>query len=213
MGGFVFPAWAGNNSGQDFSTWPDTGQTKCYNNTVEIPCPEEGQPFHGQDAQYAGPARSYTDLGSGMIRDNVTGLTWEQKTNRNGIANYLDPHDADNTYTWCDTDGNTNGGNQGSCSNSDTMDFLAALNSANYGGHSDWRLPTIKELATLIFWSSGNPAIDPVFAATTVSSGYWSSTTRAGGSDDAWLVGFRYGGASGGGKSSSYYVRAVRGGQ
>ena len=31
---------------------PDTGQTKCYNNTVEIPCPQPGEPFYGQDAQY-----------------------------------------------------------------------------------------------------------------------------------------------------------------
>ncbi len=31
---------------------PDTGQSKCYNATVEIPCPSSGQPFYGQDAQY-----------------------------------------------------------------------------------------------------------------------------------------------------------------
>ena len=37
-------AWAG--------PVPDTGQTKCYNDTVEIPCPSPGQPFYGQDAQY-----------------------------------------------------------------------------------------------------------------------------------------------------------------
>ena len=31
---------------------PDTGQTKCYDNTQEIPCPQSGDPFYGQDAQY-----------------------------------------------------------------------------------------------------------------------------------------------------------------
>lgn len=30
-----------------------TGQTKCYDNEKEIPCPEEGEPFFGQDANYA----------------------------------------------------------------------------------------------------------------------------------------------------------------
>ncbi|MCX5896252.1 MAG: hypothetical protein NTZ51_10535 [Proteobacteria bacterium] len=40
---------------------PDTGQTKCYNNTTEITCPPPGQPFYGQDAQY-GPN---THLGNG----------------------------------------------------------------------------------------------------------------------------------------------------
>ena len=32
---------------------PDTGQSKCYNNTVEITCPSPGQPFYGQDANYS----------------------------------------------------------------------------------------------------------------------------------------------------------------
>ncbi|MHB8092902.1 MAG: hypothetical protein ACYDH8_15085 [Syntrophales bacterium] len=26
---------------------PDTGQTKCYNNTVEISCPKPGEDFYG----------------------------------------------------------------------------------------------------------------------------------------------------------------------
>ena len=80
---------ADNNSGAAFSTWPDTGQTKCYDNTVEIPCPASGQPFHGQDAQYNGPVRSYTLLGGGtMVQDNVTGLIWEMKTSSDGVTNY-----------------------------------------------------------------------------------------------------------------------------
>ncbi|MBF0259836.1 MAG: hypothetical protein HQK62_13570 [Desulfamplus sp.] len=33
---------------------PDTGITKCYDNSREIPCPKQGQPFYGQDAQYDG---------------------------------------------------------------------------------------------------------------------------------------------------------------
>ena len=28
---------------------PDTGQTKCYNNSAEFPCPQPGQPSYGQD--------------------------------------------------------------------------------------------------------------------------------------------------------------------
>ena len=59
---------------------PDTGQTKCYNNTVEIPCPQPGEPFYGQDAQYGPNPHSYTDLGNGIVRDNVTGLEWQQAT-------------------------------------------------------------------------------------------------------------------------------------
>ena len=88
---------------------PDTGQTKCYDNSGEIPCPQPGEAFYGQDAQYQGPARSYTKLGQDgvalpdaatpadgwiMTRDNVTGLIWEIKTDDGSIR------DKDNTYSW-----------------------------------------------------------------------------------------------------------------
>ncbi len=207
------PAWGGNNSGQAFTTWPDIGQTKCYDNSAEIPCPAEGQPFHGQDAQYQGPARSYTDLGNGTVRDNVTGLVWEQKTNMTSGVNYSDPHDVDNRYTWCDPNSDTNGGNQGVCGDHDTQDFIDQLNSANFGGYNDWRLPTIKELLTLTDLGRFSPAIDPVFAATTKPSGYWSSTTRADYSSSAWLVHFYDGSILNDSKGNSYYARAVRDGQ
>jgi len=41
---------------------PDTGQTKCYDNEKEIPCPKEGEPFYGQDANYTINPMSYTKL-------------------------------------------------------------------------------------------------------------------------------------------------------
>ena len=32
---------------------PDTGQSKCYNNTApEVSCPSPGEPFYGQDGNY-----------------------------------------------------------------------------------------------------------------------------------------------------------------
>ncbi len=66
---------------------PDTGQTKCYDNTLEIPCPLQGQPFYGQDANYTCNTYSYTDTGNGIVSDNVTGLEWQQAT-------------APGTHTW-----------------------------------------------------------------------------------------------------------------
>ena len=82
---------------------PDTGQTKYYNNTVEIPYPSAGQPFYGQDGNYSINPMSYTKLdGNGndlpdsstswlMVRDNVTSLIWELKTNMDGFKYYNDP--------------------------------------------------------------------------------------------------------------------------
>ena len=226
-GNFSASAWAGNNAGGAFSLWPDTGQTKCYDDSGEIPCPAPGEPFFGQDAQYQGPPRSYTKLGYGgvelpdtatqadgwiMTRDNVTGLIWEIKTDDGSI------HDKDNTYTWCDTNSTTNGGYQGTCgAGSDTEDFIAALNAAHFGGYSDWRLPTIKELSTLVNSNIPHPGptIDTAYFPNTKSSGYWSSTTYA--EEErlvgAWFVAFEAGVVFLAPKGDDLYVRAVRGGQ
>ncbi len=57
----------------------DTNQGLCYDNTEQIECPEEGEAFYGQDAQYTGNVPSYTDNGDGTITDNVTGLIWTQE--------------------------------------------------------------------------------------------------------------------------------------
>jgi len=215
-------AIAGNNAGAAFNIWPDTGQTKCYDdNGTEINCPSEGEPFYGQDAQYQGPKRSYTKLGSGgvelpdnatiadgwiMTRDNVTGLIWEIKTDDGTI------HDKDNTYTWCDSNSSTNGGDAGTCGNSaNTEDFINTLNNENFGGYNDWRLPTIKELSTLI--NSGVtswPSIDTLYFPNTMSSRYWSSTPDSYSKYGAWLVYFSHGRVNSFIKYGDNYVRAVR---
>ncbi len=202
---------------------PDTGQTKCYDNSGRIPCPLEGEAFYGQDGHYA-KARSYTKLGSGgtvladtagdwiMVKDNVTGLVWEVKHAGDGTADYNNPHDADNTYTWYDETFVENPGTAGD--GTDTSDFIDALNSANFGGYSDWRMPTVKELMSLVHRGrSVSPLIDTVYFPYCVSSDYWSSTTDAGYEDYAWNVHFSTDGDGSSNKSSSRYVRAVRGGQ
>jgi len=187
--------------------WPDTGQTECYDTTGEISCPQPGEPFFGQDAQYAGPARSYTKLGDGgvelpdnalhadkggewtLTRDNVTGLVWEIKTEAN----------KSDTYTWQDAQ----------------EIFVAGLNTSNFGGFSDWRLPTVQELATLV--NAGIPSPGPVINTgwfpQTGSAGYWSCTPQASDTSGAWRVGFVHGDVDYYVGSSKGCVRAVRAGQ
>jgi len=205
---------------------PDTGQTKCYDNLTEIQCPQIGEPFYGQDANYNINPPSYIKMDSQgnylpdsatswvMVQDNVTGLIWEVKRAKDDTSDYSNPHDADNGYTWYDSNPETNGGDAGTPGDgTDTEDFINSLNSANFGGYSDWRLPTIKELWTIEDYGRYDPAVDSNYFPNTVASQYHSSTTSADINYCAWRLPFQYGSIIYGLKSHSYYVRAVRGEQ
>jgi hypothetical protein len=104
----------------------DTGQTVCYNATDSITCPQSGSNFSGQDAQYTGNAPSYTTNGDGTVTDNVTGLMWQQShdTNGDGTIDVNDKFTQSAAETYC--------------------------SNLSLAGHTDWRLPTIKEAYSLI---------------------------------------------------------------
>jgi hypothetical protein len=197
----------------------ETGQTKCYDNTVEIPCPSPGQPFYGQDGNYIINPISYTKLDSSgnvltdpaaawvMIRDNVTGLIWGNKTDDGSI------HDKDNKYTWYDSNPATNGGNAGTPgTDTDTEYFLKTLNNALFGGYSDWRLPTVKDLAYIVNYSisSPGPTIDSGYFSNAPASYHWTSTTSANYTNSAWSTYFDYGFTNYMYKSNAYSAYAVR---
>ncbi len=218
---------------------PDTGQTGCYLSSP-ITCPQEGEPYYGQDAQYDINPQSYTKLdGSGnslpndatewlIVRDNVTGLMWEIKDADDSVADNSNPHDADNTYTWHDSNQITNGGDPGASGDgTDTEDFINALNYAGFGGYNDWRLPTVKELSLIVntefntHYPVHNPAINTDYFPETKTN-YWTSTAYAYYPPSAWVVDFGHsswgtsfcnGGIYSRDKSDSYYVRAVRSSQ
>jgi hypothetical protein len=200
---------------------PDTGQTKCYDNSGEVPCPSPAQAFYGQDANYQINTPSYIKLDSegnplpdsaaswAMVKDNVTGLIWENKTDDGTI------HDKDNTYSWYDSNSETNGGNAGfPGSGTDTEDFIKELNDSHFGNYADWRLPTIKELAFIVKYSVTypGPTIETTYFPKTRSSFYWASNTSVDNIYSAWGMSFDYGYNDTILKNARGFARAVRGG-
>ncbi len=112
-------------------TYPivDTGQELFYNSKgAEISAPALGEDFYGQDAQYEGNLPNYTDNGDGTITDNVTGLMWSKTSDLNGDG-IIDVNDK---LTQAQAE-------------SQASQF-------NLAGYDDWRLPTIKELYSLIMF-------------------------------------------------------------
>jgi hypothetical protein len=76
-------------------------------------------------------------------------------------------------------------------------------------GYTDWRLPTVKELTTILNFKEVSPSIDPIFTNTNTTS-YWTSTVLASNSDNAWYVSFDAGNYFNSAKTNIYYVRCVR---
>jgi hypothetical protein len=164
-------------------TYPDTGQTKCYNATQEIPCPQQGQPFYGQDGNYQWFQLAYRDNGNGTVIDLNTGLIWQQGDAQNDAGG----------RTW-----------------QEAVDYCASL---DLGNHADWRLPTKKELASLVDYAIPHPGptIDTTyFPECRTSTYYWSSSSFACYQGAAWGVHFYEGYVFFYNKNTNLYVRCVR---
>jgi len=120
----------------------------------------------------------FKDNGDGTITDHATGLMWQKSGSPNWI--YL----------------------------KDVPAYIEKFNSEKFVGYSDWRLPTIDELKSLLTLKemNGNLYINPLFDKTQ----RWCWTSDKCASGGAWVVGFVNGDVGWGSLSDDGYARAVR---
>ncbi len=121
---------------------------------------------------------SFVDNGNSTVTDVATGLIWQ----KSGSSRIM---------TW-----------------EETREHIKELNQKKFGGYTDWHLPTIEELASLMesSWKNSPMFMDSVFDNHQKS--YWSSDTS--GPNKVWKANFHLGfiiDSQTGGKNA---VRAVR---
>jgi len=142
------------------------------------------------------PTSRFTGNGDSTVTDTATGLTWKRCAEGqawNGVA----CTGTAGFHTW-----------QQALQQAETLNT-----GGGYAGYTDWRVPNIKELGSIVERKCYSPAINETVFPSTPSSGFWSASSNAGYSGGAWYVFFYNGYDSVDNKSGDGYVRLVRGGQ
>lgn len=161
------------------------------------------------------------------VRDNITGLIWESKTDV--LTTTL--HSSSYSYSWYETDevegfdGDENGIST-SCSltSCNTESFIAEVNVQGLCNFRDWRLPTHNELLSLLHLGQTTaPMIDTDYFPSTTDSltvpvWYWTQDSSADGfaneqAQNAWAIDFASGNDNFLNKSTASKVRLVRAGR
>ena len=130
---------------------------RCVANTVDIVHVDQHHTYYfnvsdtgqyythlnGDDGfyQYDLPDMLFLNQKNGTLTDNVTGLIWTKCTM--GDSGVMDSTDDctgyHETYTW--------------------QDAIDACEDLDFGGRTDWKLPTFSELSSIVDYGSSNPAI------------------------------------------------------
>lgn len=172
---------------------PVTGQTTCYDGAGNVvTCPPHGDPM-ALDGSYSSNPETYTDNGNGTVTDNKTQLIWQKNENPS-------------SYNWYQALGK-----QHPTYNPSSQDVCGSL---IIGDYSDWRLPSKRELMTIVNDAIPlpGPTINTAYFPNAFASLYWSSTKSISYPDNAWAVDFLVGAAVSGDKDYEVlYVRCVRG--
>ena len=153
----------------DSSTGPSfvnicTGLTKCYDNEKEIDCPKDGKDFYGQDTNYAKLGKCVPRKFSVNSSVKNEPVVIDKNTGLEWSQSFFEAENSAEAFDYCEN--------------------------LNYGGHNDWRVPTVKELLSIIDWSRHDPAINTDYFPETPSDSFLASSANK---DYVWIVNFSKG--------------------
>ena len=117
---------------------PATNQSTCFDADGNLlsSCTATGQDGEKR-AGVVWPAARFTDNDNGTVTDNLTGLIWSQHANAPSRALPNDPPNTclnvESSMLWVDA-----------------INFVACLNNNKHAGFSDWRLPNLNELESMV---------------------------------------------------------------
>ena len=119
-----------------------------------------------------------------LVTDSKTGLTWQRCSAGQSFA-----------ATTCS-------GTLGTYTHEEALAYAKT--------QTGWRLPSVKELSSLVDSSVIGPAINGTAFPATPSNYAWASSPYASDPASAWVVYFADGSVSASSRSNSYHVRLVR---
>lgn len=135
----------------------------------------------------------YTDNGNGTITDEKTGLIWQKCSV--GLSGDQCDSGAIYFFDW-----------------SAALEQASVQNAAVFAGFSDWRLPSVAELRSLVEDACEQPSINATFFPATYENEYWTSSPYIYPLYDtnAWYISFDDGRELHEYKDKIYAVRLVR---
>ena len=188
----------------------DTGQKQCYDGSALVGCTNANTGdtaiYRRQDGRFGrDPAVGMVKVGSGAAGFDFSCVRWDGTVDNSAscttalTANTGASASGPAATDWaCTKDNHTNliwslqtvsGINWDDATSTAGGSVIGTHNSANRCGYNNgWRVPTRRELLSIVHHGVDNPAIDTAYFPSTLNTKYWSSTPFAPDTTQAWNI-------------------------